>query len=118
MIDSGQVKNQSDLAKKLGISRVRICQILNLLKLDSLLIQELEKFGDPLKYKIITKRRLRPYVNKPSKEQIELLNILKPFSPNKNLNKKLPDIYQRARICLFFSITTFLTLYYNFYRII
>ena len=41
MIDNGQVKNQSDLARKLGISRVRICQILSLLKLDSLIIQEL-----------------------------------------------------------------------------
>ncbi|GAG64688.1 unnamed protein product, partial [marine sediment metagenome] len=31
MIDTGQVKNQSSLARKIGISRVRICQILNLL---------------------------------------------------------------------------------------
>jgi hypothetical protein len=79
MIDNGQVKNQSGLARKLGISRVRICQILNLLKLDSLIIQELEKFGDPLEAKIITERMLRPYVNKSSQEQKALLNILKPF---------------------------------------
>jgi DNA-binding transcriptional regulator LsrR (DeoR family) len=77
MIDNGQVKNQSDLARKLGISRVRIHQILNLLKLDSLVVQELEKFGDPLKSKIITERMLRPYVNKSIQEQKELLNILK-----------------------------------------
>jgi hypothetical protein len=64
MIDNGQVKNQSDLARKLGISRVRIHQILSLLKLDSLNIQELEKLGDPLKAKIITERMLRPYNNK------------------------------------------------------
>lgn len=77
MIDNGQVKNQSDLARKLGISRVRICQILNLLKLDSLIVQELEKFGDPLKSKIITERMLRPYVNKSPREQKELLYTLK-----------------------------------------
>ena len=77
MIDSGQVKNQSDLACKLGISRVRIHQILSLLKLDSLIIQELEKFGDPLKSRIITERLLRPYVNKSFQEQKELLYILK-----------------------------------------
>jgi len=77
MIDNGQVKNQADLARKLGISRVRIHQILSLLKLDSLIIQELEKFGDPLKSKIITERMLRPYVNKSQQEQIVLLNILK-----------------------------------------
>jgi len=64
MIDNGQVKNQSDLARKLGISKVRIHQILNLLKLDSLLVQELEKLGDSLESKIITEWMLRPYVNK------------------------------------------------------
>ena len=77
MIDNGQVRNQSDLAKKLGISRVRICQILNLLKLNPLIIQELENFSDPLKSKIITERLLRPYVNKSSKEQKDLLYIIK-----------------------------------------
>jgi len=76
MIDNGQVKNQSGLALKLGISRVRIHQILRLLKLDSLIIQELEKFDDPLKPKIITERMLRPYVNKSYKEQKPILNVL------------------------------------------
>jgi len=64
MIDSGHAKNQSSLAQKLGISRARVTQILRLLKLDSLIIQELEKFGDPLKSRIITERMLRPYVKK------------------------------------------------------
>jgi DNA-binding transcriptional regulator LsrR (DeoR family) len=77
MIDNGQVKNQSNLARKLGISRVRIHQILNLLKLDSLIIQELEKFGDPVKSKIITERMLRPYINKSLQEQKELFYLLK-----------------------------------------
>jgi hypothetical protein len=77
MIDSRQVKNQSELAQKLGISRVRICQIISLLKLDSLIIQEFERLGDPLKSRIITERMLRPYVNKSPQEQKELLNILK-----------------------------------------
>jgi len=77
MIDNGQVKNQSGLARKLSVSRVRIHQILNLLKLDSFLIQELEKLGDPLKSKIVTERFLRPYTNKLYKEQKILLNILK-----------------------------------------
>ena len=76
IIDNGQVKNQSNFARKLGISRVRIHQILNLLKLDSLIIQELEKFGDPLKSRIITERMLRLYVNKSQQEQQYLLNFL------------------------------------------
>ncbi len=81
MIDNGQVNNQSDLARKLGISRVRIHQILRLLKLDSLIIQELEKFGDPLKSRIITERMLRPYVKKSFQEQKELLYTLETLFP-------------------------------------
>ena len=76
MIDNGQVKNQADLARKLGISRARATKILRLLKLDSLVIQELEKLGDPLKSKIITERILRPYVDKSFTEQIKILDIL------------------------------------------
>ena len=79
MIDKEHVKNQSELEHKLGISRTRVTQILNLLKLDSLIVQELEKLGNPLKAKIITERMLRPYVNKSPQEQKTLLNILKPF---------------------------------------
>ena len=60
MIDSGETKNQSELAKLKGISRARVTQILNLLKLDFNIIQELEKFGDPLKSKIIAEFILRP----------------------------------------------------------
>ncbi len=81
MIDNGQVKNQAGLARKLGISRVRICQILSLLKLDSVIIQELEKFGDPLKSKLITERLLRPYVNKSLQKQKAFLNTLKTLFP-------------------------------------
>jgi len=77
IIDNGQVKNQSELARKLGISRVRVHQILSLLKLDSLIIQELEKLGDPLESKLVAERMLRPYVNKSFREQKELLYILK-----------------------------------------
>ena len=39
MINSGEVKNQAELARLMGISRARVTQILNLLKLDSLIIQ-------------------------------------------------------------------------------
>jgi hypothetical protein len=64
MIGSGKAKNQSELARIKGISRARVTQILNLLKLNPLIIQELGKLGDPLKSKIVTERMLRLYVNK------------------------------------------------------
>jgi len=69
MIESGDVKNQAELAQLKGVSRARITQILNLLKLDSLIIQEIEKLGDPLKSKVITERMLRLYVNKSFREK-------------------------------------------------
>ena len=77
MIESGEVKNQAELARIKGISRARVTQILSLLKLDSLIIQELEKLGDPLKSNIMTERMLRPYVNKSFRGQKALFNILK-----------------------------------------
>jgi len=63
MIDSGEVKSQAELARLKDISRARVTQILNLLKLNSNIIQELEKLGDPLNAKIITERNLRDHVS-------------------------------------------------------
>jgi hypothetical protein len=77
MIDIGEVKSQAELARIKAISRARVTQILRLLKLDILVIRELEKFGDPLESRIITERMLRPYVNKSFRVQKELLYILK-----------------------------------------
>ncbi len=77
MIDSGEVKNQAELARLKVISRARVTQILNLLNLDSLIIQELEKLGDPLKLNIISERMLRPYSNKSPQQHKVPLDIIK-----------------------------------------
>jgi hypothetical protein len=44
-IDSGEVNNQAGLAKIKGISRARVTQILNLLKLDKSIKISLNKLG-------------------------------------------------------------------------
>ena len=62
MIETGEAKSESDLARKMGISRVRVNQFIKLLKLDALIIQSIEKLGDPLTSRIVTERMLRPYV--------------------------------------------------------
>jgi len=62
MIDSGKVKNQSDLARKLGISRARVTQILNLLKLEKNITDNLERIGDPMERKVISERELRKII--------------------------------------------------------
>ncbi|MCJ7651701.1 MAG: hypothetical protein MUP85_24105 [Candidatus Lokiarchaeota archaeon] len=90
MIDSGKVKDQAELAKIKGISRARVTQILRLIKLNPLVIYELEKLDDPLKSRIITERMLRPYVNKSFKEHINILDILQTLFHNIHLNKQTP----------------------------
>ena len=59
MIDSGEVKNQAELARIKGISRSRVTQILNLLKLNKDIIRQIEQIGDPMDKKVISERELR-----------------------------------------------------------
>jgi len=51
--------NQAELARKLGLSRARVTQMLNLLKLPEALIQEIEEMGDYWDRPLITERKLR-----------------------------------------------------------
>jgi len=59
MIDSREVKNQAEFARIKGISRARITQILNLLKLDKNIITRIEIIGDPMERRIVSERQLR-----------------------------------------------------------
>jgi len=63
MLDSGEVKNQAELARMKGISRARVTQILNLLKLDKSIIDHLEQIGDPMDRKVISERKLRKIIH-------------------------------------------------------
>jgi len=77
MIESGKAKNESDLARKIGVSRVRVCQYVRLLSLDASIVKALEQLGDPLNKRVITERLLRPYLRKTPKEQKRILSIIK-----------------------------------------
>jgi len=59
LIDSGEVKNQTDLALQLGVSKVHVYRILSLLKLNSKLIEAVEKIGKTMPARIVTERMLR-----------------------------------------------------------
>ena len=54
--------SKADLARKLGISRARVTQILNLLKLPEELLREVEEMGDNWNRKLVTERMLRAKV--------------------------------------------------------
>ena len=69
MIESGEAKNETDLARKIGLSRVRVCQYVRLLSLDDSIVKALEQLGDPLTERVITERWLRPYLRKTPKGQ-------------------------------------------------
>ena len=56
------MKNQAELARMKDISRDRVNQILNLLKLDRNTIDNLEQFGDPMDRKAISERELREII--------------------------------------------------------
>jgi ParB-like chromosome segregation protein Spo0J len=51
--------SRADLARKLGLSRARVTQMLNLLKLPDSLISEIEEMGDHWIRQLVTERQLR-----------------------------------------------------------
>ena len=69
IIESGLVHSQAALASLLGVSRAKITQMLNLLKLD----EEIQEFilgleETDAKLKVLTERRLRGLVMKKDRE--------------------------------------------------
>jgi hypothetical protein len=61
MLETGEAKSESDLARKMSISRVRFNHFIRLLKLEASIVQTIEKLGDPLASRMINKRMLQPY---------------------------------------------------------
>jgi len=59
MLESGDYPSQTDLARRLGVSRARINQYLRLLKLPPKIKESVIRMGDPLYSRKITERRLR-----------------------------------------------------------
>ena len=59
ILTSKEAKSKNELARKLGLSRVRMTQIMNLLKLNPKIIQKISLF-EPTAFNFLTERRLRP----------------------------------------------------------
>lgn len=75
-VDRGYYSSQADLARRKNISRARVTQILNLLRLSPRVIGIVRDLGDPLPSRTITERQLRRIINLPSEEQLKELNII------------------------------------------
>jgi hypothetical protein len=72
-LDRGEVSSRAELARKLGVSRARVTQVLNLLKLSRGAVRKIEALGDPLEVPIVTERQLRPVVLRKAKDQERLV---------------------------------------------
>lgn len=59
MLHSGEYASQTDLARKIGVSRARVNQMLRLLKLPPSIQETVLQMGDPLTSLEITERKLR-----------------------------------------------------------
>lgn len=77
LLDNGTCKSVTTLAKHLEKSRIRVNQMVTLLRLDARVIAEIEALGDPLPRKIVTEHMLRPHVGKPYEEQIKVLEKIR-----------------------------------------
>ena len=76
MLQSGKYASQTSLARKLGVSRVRVTQVLNLLRLAPDVGEKIAGLGDPLTSPTVTERKLRPLVNLPRVEQRKQVRTL------------------------------------------
>ncbi len=87
MLEEGEVNNRSDLAKRVALTRARVTQILNLLKLPARILEELQAIHEPAQIAFYTERRLRPIARiQRTKEQIDAFrNLGKPRNSDRRV---------------------------------
>jgi len=78
LIDTGVARNESDLARQIGTSRVTVNHFVTLLKLPPDIIEAFEALGDPMPKRYITERRLRSIVKLPSEKQRAIIDNIIP----------------------------------------
>lgn len=75
-LTNGDCSSPAELARKLGVSRARVTQVLRVLRLAPEVLDALADLGDPLSAPIVTERRLRPIVRLPAEEQRRKINAI------------------------------------------
>jgi len=60
LIESGDVSNQAEIARREGITRARVTQILGLLRLGPVIRQRILAMSDTSRRQAVTERALRP----------------------------------------------------------
>ncbi len=75
-LETRKYPSQAALARELGVSRVRVIQVLRLLRLAPEILEKVADLGDPLTSPIVTERKLRPIVNLSEQAQKLRLKVL------------------------------------------
>ena len=78
LLDSGRFENKARLARYLGVSRVRVIQVLDLLKLSPKVINKVLALGETFTGKILGEKTLRPLVCLTPAKQVEKINLIVP----------------------------------------
>lgn len=79
MLDESECGSRADLARKLGVSRARVTQVLGLLDLAPPVLEAVVGLGDPLPAPVVTERSLRPLLKVPAEEQGRALGGIAPL---------------------------------------
>ena len=67
---SGECATRADLARRLGVSRARVTQVLGLLAFDPEVLQAFAALDDPMPKQLVTERSLRSILKTSPNEQI------------------------------------------------
>ena len=78
MLDSGRFKSKAELGRHCGVSRVRVIQVLDLLKLSPKVINKVLALGETFTGKILGEKTLRPLVCLTPAKQMEKINLIVP----------------------------------------
>ena len=62
-IDAGEVQNNAEIARREGITRARVTQVMSLLRLAPEFQEQILTMSDIIRRSAVTERRLRPIIN-------------------------------------------------------
>ena len=76
MLDKGQFKSKAELGRYFGVSRVRVVQMLNLLKLEPQVIEKLKAAGETFNKRLLGEKTLRTLVSLDPDKQMEKISSI------------------------------------------
>lgn len=77
-LDAGDVHHRADISHREGLSRARVTQILNLLKLHPAIKDFVGNLGPTAPERLVTERKLRKLIGLPVEEQIGAARFMWP----------------------------------------